>query len=84
MGGRGPQAFPHDLGYGYQVGTRIGREKVLTEGDYDFLAVKIPNHDTWYLVPQQELLATATARFYPHNSKSSGRFEKYRNAFGLL
>ena len=58
--------------------------KVNTEGDYDFLAVRIPNHDAWYLVPQKELLHSATAKFYPHNSKSKGKYEKYRDAFGLL
>jgi hypothetical protein len=55
-----------------------------TTGECDFLAVRIPNHDAWYLVPQEELLNSANAKFYPHNSKSSGRFEKYRDAFELL
>jgi hypothetical protein len=70
--------------YRYQVGTGCGAGKVNTEGDYDFLAVRIPNHDAWYLVPQEELLNSANAKFYPHNSKSKGRYEKYRDAFGLL
>ena len=43
-----------------------------------------PNHDAWYLVPQEELLNSANAKFYPHNSKSKGKYEKYRDAFGLL
>ena len=43
-----------------------------------------PNHDAWYLVPQEELLNSANAKFYPHNSKSKARLEKYRDAFGLL
>jgi len=54
----------------YQVGTGIGKNKVNTKGDYDYLAVRIPNHDAWYLVPQDKLLHSATAKFYPHNSKS--------------
>ena len=70
--------------YRYQVGTGCGAGKVNTEGDYDFLAVRIPNHDAWYLVPQEELLNSANAKFYPHNSKSKGKYEKYRDAFGLL
>ena len=53
-----------------------------TEGDYDFLAVRIPNHDAWYLVPQEELLNSANAKFYPHNSKSKGKYEKYRDGEG--
>jgi hypothetical protein len=57
---------------------------VNTKGDYDFLAVRIPNYVAWYLVPQKELLNTAMAKFYPHNSKSKGQFEKYRDAFGQL
>jgi hypothetical protein len=57
---------------------------VNTEGDYDFLAVRIPNHDAWYLVPQKELLNSATAKFYPHKPKSKAKYEKYRDAFGLL
>jgi hypothetical protein len=69
--------------YPYQVGTGIGKSKVNTAGDYDFLAVRIPNHDAWYLVPQEELLHSVTAKFYPHNSKSSGKLEKYRDDFGL-
>ena len=68
----------------YQVGTGIGKNKVNTKGDYDYLAVRIPNHDAWYLVPQNELLNSANAKFYPHNSKSKGRYEKYRDAFGQL
>jgi hypothetical protein len=68
----------------YQVGTGIGKNKVNTKGDYDYLAVRIPNHDAWYLVPQEELLNSATAKFYPHNSASKGKYEKYRDAFGLL
>ena len=68
----------------YQVGTGIGKNKINPMGDYDYLAVRIPNHDAWYLVPQDELLNSATAKFYPHNSKCKGRFEKYRDAFGQL
>ena len=55
-----------------------------SQGDYDFLAVRIPNQDAWYLVPQNELLNSANAKFYPHNLKSKGRHEKYRDAFVLL
>ena len=68
----------------YQVGTGCGAGKVNTEGDYDFLAVRILNHDAWYFVPQEELLNSANAKFYPHNSKSKGQFEKCRDAFGQL
>ena len=84
MAGRCSQSFPDDLGHRYQVGPGIGKSKVNTEGDYDYLAVRIPNHDALYLVPQEELLHSATAKFYPHKSKSKGRYEKYRDAFGLL
>jgi hypothetical protein len=84
MAGRCSQSFPHDLGYRYQVVTGCGAGKVNTEGDYDYLAVRIPNHDAWYLVPQDELLNSANAKFYPHNSKSKGKYEKYRDAFGQL
>ena len=61
----------------------IGRGKVLTEGDYDFLAVSIPDHDAWRLVPLGELMNTAMAEFYPHNPKRKGRYEKCRDAYGL-
>ena len=57
---------------------------VNTKGDDDYSAVRIPNHDAWYLVPQDELLHSATAKFYPHNSKSKARLEKYRDAFGVV
>ena len=61
----------------------IGRGKVLTESDYDFLAVSIPDRDAWRLVPPGELMNTAMAEFYPHNPKSKGRYEKYRSALAF-
>ena len=60
------------------------KQKVNNAGDYDFPAVRVPNHDAWYLVPQEELLHSVTAKFYRHNSKSSGKLVKYRDGFGLL
>ncbi len=78
---RGTTAFQR---HRYQVGTGIAKSKMNNKGDYDYLAVRIPNHDAWYLVPHEELLNSANAKFYPHNSKSKGRYEKYRDAFGLL
>ena len=68
----------------HQVGTGLGSGKVKTEGDYDFLAVRIPNHEAWSLVQHKELLGMDSAKFYPHDSKSKGQFEKYRDAFALL
>ena len=55
-----------------------------TAGECDFLAVRIPNHDAWHLVPQGELMNTAMAEFYSHNPKSKGRCEKSRDAFGMF
>jgi hypothetical protein len=53
-------------------------------GGLHTFAICFPNSLAWYLVPQEELLHSATAKFYPHNSKSKGRYEKYRDAFGQL
>ena len=57
---------------------------VYPAGDYDFLAVRIPNHDAWYLVPQEELLNSATAKFFRTTRRARDSTEKYRDAFGLL
>ena len=60
------------------------KQKANNAGDYHYLAVRTPNHDAWYLVPQEELLHSATAKFYYHKSRSRRQFEKYRDAFGQL
>jgi len=78
MAGRCSQSFPHDLVCRYQVGTGIGGGKVNTKGDYDYLAVRIPNHDAWYLVPLEELLHSANDKSYPNISKSKGQFVRFR------
>ena len=61
-----------------------GKQKVNHTGEDDYLAVITPNHEAWYLVPQDELLHSATAKFYRHKSRSRRQFEKYRDAFGQL
>jgi len=43
---------------------------------YDFF----PNLLAWYLVPQEELLHSANAKSYPHNSKSMRRATNRENS----
>ena len=51
---------------------------------YDFLVVRIPNHDAWYVVPRTALGKITGVHFFPHNPKSKEKYESYRDAFGLL
>ena len=70
--------------YSYQACTGTGQSKTVRRDAYDFLAVRIPNHDAWYVVPRKALGTRASAHFTPHNPKGKGQYEPYRDAFGLL
>ena len=63
---------------------RSGRAQGHDRG-YEFLAVYIPHHDAWYIVPADEIpRGSEAACFYPHVKKSRGRYEGFRNAWHLL
>ena len=68
----------------YQVTTGTGRANTVKANAYDFLAVRIPVHEAWYVVPRAALGFRSSVHFFPHNPKSKGQYEKYRDAFGLL
>ena len=70
--------------YRYQVGTGTGANKTVRRDAYDFLVVRIPNHDAWYVVPRKVLGNIKAVHFFPQNPASKGKYEPYRDAFGLL
>jgi PD-(D/E)XK endonuclease len=54
--------------------------------EVDFLVVVIDGRGIWYVIPVRALGGRLTIHLYPFGSRrgSSNRFEKYREAWGLL
>jgi PD-(D/E)XK endonuclease len=54
--------------------------------EIDFLAAFIGPLDMWYIIPVDKLARTVAVCFYPLGSTrpTAGRYEKYREAWGLL
>jgi hypothetical protein len=55
-----------------------------TEDEIDFLAAYIVPLDVWYMIPVKAFAPKKCLRFYPECEGSVGRYEKYREAWGLL
>ena len=62
----------------------VGQSKTVRRDAYDFLVVRIPNHDAWYVVPRKALGTRASAHFTPHNPKGKGQYEPYRDGEGCF
>jgi PD-(D/E)XK endonuclease len=75
---------------GYSVSTaRHGRghePRKYSARDIDFIAAYVAPHQVWYIVPVKETATRAHICLYPMGAKNTqgGRYEKYREAWGLL
>ena len=45
--------------------------------EIDFIAIYIPPHDAWYMIPVNEI-KSEDVKMYPHKIDSRGQYEKYR------
>ena len=52
-------------------------------GQIDFLVGYVVPEDAWYIIPVEKLRRRSAAVF-PHNPRSCGQFERYREAWHLL
>lgn len=64
--------------------TARGCTEAYSAEEIDFLAAYIVPLDLWYVVPVKAFAPSTCLRFYPEGKNSRGRYEKYREAWGLL
>jgi hypothetical protein len=75
---------------GYSVSTARHRRGQLphkySARDIDFIAAYVAPHQVWYIVPVKETATRGHIFLYPMGAKNTqgGRYEKYREAWGLL
>jgi hypothetical protein len=50
----------------------------------DILVAYIEPFDIFYIIPCLALDGTLAPGFYPHNEKSRGKYERYKEAWGLF
>jgi hypothetical protein len=50
----------------------------------DILAAYVDPVDAWYIIPCLELNGKLSTWFYPHSERSTARFEKFRENWGLF
>ena len=70
-----------ELGTGY-VCTVRGGHKPYPPGSFDFLAAYVVHENTWYIIPEEEILGQDCVTLYPKSPKA--KYEKYREAWHLL
>jgi hypothetical protein len=77
----------HYRGYTVRSSWRTSWKQIAySPKDVDFVAALIGGEGIWYLIPVRALGGRKTIHLYPFGSRrgSSRRFEKYREAWGLL
>jgi hypothetical protein len=73
---------PHNLGLGrYMISTSTGTSKKCSIDctKVDALVAYIETEDIWYVIPCLELNSNVKICIYPHNPKSRGKYEKYKD-----
>jgi hypothetical protein len=72
-------AFRISTAFGNNTKTPYGPE------DIDLLAAYVEPRNAWYLIPVEAFAPVATIWLFPHRtSRRSHRFERFREAWGLL
>ena len=54
------------------------------KGEVDFVVGYVMREDAWYVIPMGAIPTRFTIDLKPHLGRRGGRFEKYREAWGLL
>ena len=80
-----PQERPYNgLRYKINAATGSSNKTPIDCLDVDILAVYIEPHNLWYIIPCLNLASRKSIWFYPDNEGSTGKFESYKNAWGVL
>ncbi len=66
------------------AGTGQSSKKPIDCDEVDIVAVYLSGADTWYIIPCEELGGKVSLWFYPDNLESKAKYEKYREAWGLI
>jgi hypothetical protein len=70
---------------GYSVRATGHPRRPYTAAEIDLLVVYIVPKDIWYVLPVEALTGSSRLQFYPMGCrKNAGRYEKYREAWGIL
>ena len=73
---------------GYLIGachfSSGGTKQAYTAEQIDFLVAYIVPEDAWYVIPVREFAPRKYLSFYPQNEGSKGRYERFREAWGLM
>jgi hypothetical protein len=73
---------------GYLIGAchfaARGTKQAYTAEQIDFLVGYIVPEDAWYVIPVREFAPRKYLSFYPQNWGSVGRWERFREAWGLM
>ncbi len=75
----------HDRGYIINAYWASKGHVPYTADQIDFLAAHVISHDAWYIIPVEAFAPRTSLPLYPApGDKHVGRYEKYREAWGLL
>jgi len=64
--------------------TKGAKGKVLSESEYDVLAVYAAAYDLWYLIPSHMVNKRRTLKIYPMFPNSKGQYEIYRGNWNVF
>lgn len=67
----------------YRIRTSHQRGRLYRRGEIDFIVGYVVPEDVWYIIPISEI-RYGSAYFVPHVPGSRARWEKFREAWGLL
>jgi hypothetical protein len=62
--------------------THVGRP--YKPGEIDIIAAYIEPLKLWYIIPYEEVGSRMTISLFPHDPKSTGRYEKFKERWDLL
>lgn len=69
---------------GYNIRAHGHRRKSYTAAEIDFLVAYIVPEDIWYVFPPSAFQTMKSLRLFPQRKQKVSKFEKYREAWGLL
>ena len=78
---------PLDCNGGHRFGICAGQGSTKRPIDctkVDVVACYIDPYSKWYLIPCLDLCEQIKLWFYPHNDKSKGKFEKYKDNWSVF
>jgi hypothetical protein len=71
--------------YQIRVGSGVnGKPRRYGADEVDFIVAYVVREDVWYVIPIREINTAHCIGVFPHQPRSRGKFEKYREAWRLL